>query len=193
MTRDQLVRTLTLTAALLLVAPAALAGGFVLREHGFYVVDFLVMIGIIYAAAKGPAKKFLLDRHDAVRREMDEATALKARAQERLDRYERLVGELEGEIASMRQTFREAGEREAERIATEAAARAERIRKDTATALASESAQLKLEIEHQVAEHALERAEALVRQKMNADQQKQLVRAFIDDLESRGDLSSFTA
>lgn len=193
MTRARLTQVLPLTAALLLVAPAALAGGFVLREHGFYVVDFLVMIGIIYAAAKGPAKGFLVNRHDAVRREMEEATALKAKAEERLERYERLVAELESETARMRADFQEAGEREASRIASEAAARAERIRRDTASALASESAQLKLEIEHEVAERALERAEGIVQQRMNAAQQKSLVRAFIDDLESRGDLSSFTA
>ena len=193
MIRAKTRRIVLVTAALLLVAPAALAGGFVLREHGFYVIDFLVFMGILIYAAKGPAKTFLLNRHEAVRKEMAEATAIKERAQERLERYELLLSELEGEVARLRAEFKEAGERERKRIAEEAEARAERIRRDTAQSLAAESAQLKLEIEREVANRAVEMAEQMVRQRMNAERQRSLVKALIDDLESRGDLGSFTA
>lgn len=186
-------RVLTALMALLLVAPPALAGGFVLREHGFYLLDFVLLFGALLYFVRGPAKKFLVERHDAARREMEEATALKAQAQERLERYEAMLAELAAEAQRLQVEFREAGERERDRIIAEAEARAERIRRDAEATLAAESAQTKHDIELQIGAMAIERAEGLIRQRMNAERQKALVRSFIDDLESRGDLSSFTA
>ncbi|MGM0576575.1 MAG: hypothetical protein ACQEXJ_12670 [Myxococcota bacterium] len=183
------------TLALLLAAPAALAaeGGFVMEEHGFYIIDFVVFIGALWWFTRGPARRFLEERHDAVRKEMEAAAELRREAEERLRTYEARLRDLDDEIARMREDFRKDGERERERILAEAEAATERIRRDTQATVSHETSQLKQDLEAEIVERALDMAEEIVRDRMSADQHKRLVRGFIGDLESRGDLGSLSA
>lgn len=189
----RLARVLPLTAALLLLAPAALAGGFILEEHGYYIVDFVVLGSILFYFVRGPARQFLEDRHEAVAREMREASALKKDAEERLARYEQMLADLTNEVTRLREEFKADGQREAQRIVAEAEATAERIRRDTTSTVEAELAALREDLEHEVARQALTKAEALIKSQVTADRQKALVRGFIDELETHRDLSSLTA
>ncbi len=185
-------RIIELTALLTFLAPTAAAADFILEEHGYYIVDFIVLASIVFYFVKGPAKKFLEDRHEAVAREMREATALKADAEERLARYEGLLRDLTGEVTRLRDEFKADGEREAERIMFEAEATAERIRKDTTATVEAESIALRADLERMLARQALDKAEDIIKAEVSADRQKALVRGFIEDLEKHRDLSSLT-
>ena len=63
---------------------------------------FLVMVGLLYWFMRSPAKTFLSTRHEAAKREMTEATALREEAEARLAKYDSLLKGLEDEIASIR-------------------------------------------------------------------------------------------
>lgn len=178
----------------LVAAPGALAAeaghGFEFLVHGFYVLDFLVFAGALVWLAKGPAARFLAERHDAVRKEMDEAMSLRREAEDRLHRYESLLRDLEGEVARLVAEFRADGERERDRIRTETEAQAEKLRRETAQSISREARQLETDLEREVAQRALALAEKLLQERMDAEAQKALVKAFIDDLESRSSLAS---
>ncbi len=179
----------------LLLAPAALAGGggFVMSEHGFYIIDFLAFMGILIYFAKGPAASFLAKRRAEIVEEMARASDLRAEAELRLARYESLLADLEGEIARLQDEFRADGERERERILAAGEEQAERIRHETAATIARETAQLSKDLEHDVAARALELADQLVRERMNAETQRTLVKSFIEELESKNDLRALSA
>ncbi len=191
MTRPRFGGALAFVIAMM-AAPAALASG---DSHGpsvevhlFYLIDFLVLVGLLWWFARKPAKKFLVDRHDAVRKEMDEAMALKAEAGERVSKYEAMLANLDAEITEIRAQFRRDGLAERDRIVSEARAAAERMRRGAQQELAIETAKLRANLERDITARALELAETRIRQRMNAPTQKALVHAFIRDLESRDGL-----
>ena len=187
-------RVVPLLLAAVLLSPAALAGGgFVVNEHGFYILDFVVFMGALWWFAKGPAAAFLEQRRKDVVEEMERATALRVEAEARLARYEGLLADLEGEVSRLRGEFKADGERERAAIITAGEAQADRIRRETAATIARESAKLSSDLEREVAGRALELAEQLVRERMNADTQRLLVRGFIAELEGRTDISALGA
>ncbi len=180
----------------LLAAPAALASdveGFQPFTHLSYLVDFIILAAVLVYALRGPLATYLSDRHDSMRKEMHEATARKADATERLARYERHLRGLDAEVATMRADFERDGLAERDRILAEAQETIERLRADSVLDASREATQMKLDLEREVAERAVIRAEALVRERMNAARQRTLVERFITDLESRKDLGSLSA
>ena len=191
MTRFRVGGALAFGAALAM-APAALASGDShgpsIQVHLFYLIDFLVLVGVIWWFARKPAKKFLVDRHDAVRKEMGEAMALKKEAEERISKYEAMLANLEKEITEIRDQFRRDGLAERDRIVKEAEAAAERMRRDAQQELTIEAARLRSALERDITSRALDLAETRIRQRINAPAQKGLVQSFIHDLESRDGL-----
>ena len=73
-------------ASLTLMTDTAFAGGFVLEEHGYYIIDFLVLFGALYFLLRKPARQFLLDRHEAVAKEMEESSGFLTGMEKRLKR-----------------------------------------------------------------------------------------------------------
>jgi len=187
-------RTLLLILTALLVAPMAHAAGdghgFDLSIHGFYVVDFVAYLALMGLLFRKPAKNFLASRYETARQEMSEATSLKETAQERLDKYEGLLENLSDEISQLETEFREDGEGEKRRIAEATATAAEKMRQEGARTLAREQGALRGEMEHELALRALERAEALIIERLDASTHQRLNRTFIDHLEERTDLDS---
>ena len=86
-----MLRSTSILALLLAWSPVALAGGgneFDLSIHGFYVVDFVAYLALMGFLFKKPARQFLEDRHAKAKAEMEEATGIKAEAEERVERYD---------------------------------------------------------------------------------------------------------
>lgn len=180
-----------LCVTLLLVSPAAHgSGGFVWNEHGFYIVDFLVFVWLLWLGLRKPGRAFLDRRHETARVEMDEAMTIKAAAEERLHRYEQALDNLEAEVEEVRASFRADGDREHDRIIDQAENDADRVRRDATLTLGRESAQLRNDIERDVATSAMARAEALIRERMDEAGHRTLIQAFIDDLDKRTDLTT---
>ena len=190
MTARLLLRSLTLLG-LLLVSTPALAGGFELQVHGFYLLDVIILVTILGAFLKGPARTFLENRHETAKLEMEEAMSVKTESEARLSKYETALSNLDSEISELNASFEADGAREAQRIAAEGEATGEKLRRDAAETLAREGAQVKGDIERSVATKALTRAEAMILDRLDDAQHKRLIESFITDLESREDLGSF--
>lgn len=183
-----------LTTVLLLIAPVALAGGgFDVKNQGYYIFDFLAYCFIMYMLAKKPMAAFLQKRRSDAESEISEATRLKAEATERLERYESKLANLEAETAELEEQFRLDGQREHDRILGEADTQADKLRSDAAMAITREGSKLRGQISAELAERAMERAEALVVERLNATNQQALIRSFIDDLDRRTTLESISA
>ena len=186
--------TSTLVLLIVLMAPAALAGGgFDVKNQGYYIFDFLAYCFVIYVLARKPMANFLQKRRSDAESEISEATRLKAEATERLERYETKLANLEAETTELEEQFRLDGQREHDRILEEADAQAEKLRTDAATAITREGSRLRGQISVELAERSMERAEALVLERLDATSQQALIRSFIDDLDKRTTLDSISA
>ena len=184
---------LSLLAAILVSASPALAGGFEWQVQGYQIIDVIILVAIVAAFAKKPAKEFLINRHERAKKEMDEAMSVKTAAETRLQKYEGALNNLSNEITELNASFAADGQREADRITQEGNDAAEKIRRDSAETLSREGAQLKGEIERSIAIKALDRAEILIQSRLDDAQHKALIETFISDLESRDELGSFSA
>ena len=164
--------------------------GFIFEQHGFYIIDFVIFVGLLWYFVRGPARKFLEKRHQAVKEEMEEATRIKGEAEERLARYEKLLSGLEGEVAKMRDEFKADGRRERERIMNDALKAAQKIKKDAEVRLSQEINQVRADLESEVAKRALEIAEEKIKQRVGAEQQRELVKDYVGDIEKLQDLDA---
>jgi len=182
---------LGLLLALTLLSSPALAGGFELQVHGFYIIDLAILLALGGTFVKGPAKAFLETRYETALHEMTEAMAVKTEAEARLSRYEAALANLDTEVTELNEAFRQDGEGEAQRISEQGEATADKLRRDSAETLAREGTQIRDGIERDVAVQALARAEALIRSRMTDTTHKALIQAFVQDLESRDELGSF--
>jgi len=118
---------------------------------------------------------------------------VKTAAEARLAKYEGALSNLTSEISELNTSFENDGKREAERIIQEGEEASEKIRRDSAETLSREGAQLKSEIERSIAIKALDRAETIIKSRLDDAQHKALIETFISDLESRDELGSFSA
>jgi F-type H+-transporting ATPase subunit b len=185
------MRALTLVLApLALVASAKVAlaaegghGGFSFSVEGFYIIDFVIMAVILWAATKGPIKKFFLKRHQEVANEMEAATRLRKEAEVKLAELEKMFSGFEAEVTQIRSQFKSDGERERARILAQADTDAEKIRDNAKKTIEQEMAKLREQLEAELIDSVLQGAEARVRQRLDQMTQKRLASGYVDDLE----------
>lgn len=173
-----------LALVLLGARPALAAGGdFSFAVEGFYIIDFIAYVGLLWFFLKGPAKKFLVNRYEKVKAELEAATRLREEAEKKLAELDRLVGGVEDEIAAIKKQFEADGEREKARILAEAEAQSEKIRLGAMKTLEQEMAKLREELEHELVDAVLEATEAKVRARLDAVTQKRLATTYVEQLE----------
>ena len=176
-----------LLIALLLVPSQALAAGghgFHFETHVYYLIDFIVLAGLIAYFAGGPIKNFLLQRRTDLMREIEEANALKDEANQRLEEYTQRIASLDAEREAIRKDFLADGERERERILAEAEATAARIVKDAERRIEGEARRLQSALEEEAVQLAVTLVEKTAKERMDAALQARLVEESIQVIEN---------
>lgn len=166
-----------------MLAPLLGEGGFRFTVEGFYIIDFVLLVALLWAVTKGPIKKFFLQRHEAVKHEMETATRLRQEAEAKLAELDKVMSGLEGEIAQIRDQFRADGEREKARILAAAEGDANKIRESAKKTIEQEMAKLREQLEAELVKSVMESAEAKVRQRLDQATQKKLATSYVDALE----------
>lgn len=146
------------------------------------IINFVVLLWILNKILFQPLIKRTRDKHDTVKSEIDKATAAREEAQGLLAEYkgrlERLDDEIEELMADAKQKAQadrtriiEAAEREAEQIKAAAKASAER-----------EANARRRQLEAEIVDRAVERAEALIRDKITPADQRSMVDRYVTQL-----------
>ena len=149
---------------------------------GWLIFDFALFVWILVRFAGRPLSDTLAQRHNAVKKAIEEAAQAKAEAERKAREFDERVKKLDGEIALLRAELRKNGEAARERL-TEAGKRtAERIAKDTQMTIAAEETRAKEALQQEAARLALEMAEKIVGQKLTADDHKKLREDFVREL-----------
>ncbi len=179
-----------LVAALSLLPAQALAGGFILNEHGFYIIDFIIFILIVKAVASKPIKAFFVNRSATIAKELDEAKALHAAAAERLEEYDAKLEALDAEREEIRQGFISVAEKEKAKILADATLHAERLVADVETRLTQEARQLAASLEKEAVDMAVQMAQKLAVSRLDGEGHTALVDDALKSMENmdQGDL-----
>lgn len=119
------------------------------------------------------------ERHDSIKKELDQATEARAKAEAVLAEYGRKVESLAAESATLLQAARAAAEADRKRILAEAEAESTKIRAAAKAAAVREAQAHRRAIEAEIVESAIERARALIINNFGEADQSRLVGEYV--------------
>ena len=161
--------------------------------EAFHILNFVVLLLVLYFWALPRAREYMIKRHDHAKAELVEASRLKDEADAKLAEYKRLMAGLEAEVLQIREQFRADGERERARVVAEAEESAAKMRAAAEKQIRQETAKLRAELEHEVVLQVLASTEAKVRAQLNAATQRDMANDYIQALEGLDKLDQFAA
>jgi F-type H+-transporting ATPase subunit b len=165
-----------------LLAAAAAAPAHAAEEGGllFPWINFVLLIAVLVYFARKPVGAFFADRRTAIRKDLDEASALKRRADERYAQWQRRLVDLERELAEIRTGAQERAEAERASLLADARAAADRIRSDAANAVEHELRRARTRLREEASSLAVELASGILRDKVTAQDRDRLIDEFIE-------------
>jgi len=164
---------------------ALLAGGHgpSLNIEGFYLINFLVFVGILVYLLRKPLAKFLTERRAKMTKDIEEARKMRDEAEAKLAEYNTRLESLEDEIQGILDDARAHGEAERKRIMVEATRAAERLRTEAKTRIEQETRKLQLELRRKMVDLSVEVAERIITEKITDTHRRRMVTEYIGDLE----------
>ncbi|MFL5307011.1 MAG: hypothetical protein ACJ8F1_17475 [Polyangia bacterium] len=152
------------------------------KSLALQLLNFAVLI-VILVKFGGPAiNKALSARHQQLKADLAAAETARAEAEARLARHEARLAKLEQEIADIQSGVKQEAEAEKARLIALAEERAKRIREETTFALDQQVKEAEANLRREVALAAVQVAEQIVRQSMNAGDQQRMVDTFVTDV-----------
>ena len=152
---------------------------------GFALINFAIFLGIMSRLAWKPLQSYMLQRHDGIAKNLEDAAKLRAEAQKALDAYQGKLAGLDGEIDALLKTIRKEAEAEKARIIAAAEADAKRLRVEAERQIAAEIERARRELRTGVIEAAVAAADATLRKSIAADDQKKMAEKYVADVEHR--------
>jgi F-type H+-transporting ATPase subunit b len=155
-------------------------GGSAMKDFGFKVVNFTILVGILWWLLAKKVKEFFAGRRVEIRAEMDDTEAQKAEARKKYEEYSSRLTKMTEEISGIADIIKSQGEAEKEKIVADARKAAEKMQEDTKARMEQEfqkgSAALRLE----AAQLAVEMAEEILKKNITAQDHNDMVRDYLD-------------
>jgi len=148
------------------------------------IVVFVILVAVLGKYAWGPILKGLRAREEKIRKEIAEAEAARARAEETLREYNQQLATAEQKVREMLNKAAADAEKIAAQIRTHAQQEAEENRERALRDIEAARAQALAEIYAQTADLATRVAEKILRRNLNADDQRELVSQSLRELET---------
>lgn len=156
---------------------------FCFQVQGYYILDFIAFVAILVYAARKPLAAFLDKRYADVSKEIAAAHELRDAAQKKYDEYKARMDNLAVEMDKILADARVGTEAEVQRILTDAQQQVTRITAEEKIRLDQESKRIRDELQREAAGLALKLAEQMVREKLDAGAQQQLVNRALTEIE----------
>ena len=177
-----------LVAGSALSAWAASAGGEVhnhwLTVDTWKVVNFGVLAVALFFIVKKPVSQFFSSRVKDIEEELGELEQKKADAEKKLAEYETRFRNLEQESKQIVEDYIKQGEEAKKRIIAEAGAQAEKLEDMAKRNIEQEFKSAKAALQQEIAELAMEKAEAVIKESISAEDQDRLVDEYLKKVEA---------
>jgi len=154
-------------------------GGSTLWPFIFSVINFILFLIVLYIFALPRIKSFFFERSEKIQQALKEAEEAKTLAESKLKEYEKKIALLDKEVEEIRKVVEKEGEVEKERIITASEKEAEIIKWQAKIIAEQELKQAKAELRKELAALSLERAEKIIKEKINEDDHTRLVKDYI--------------
>jgi F-type H+-transporting ATPase subunit b len=143
-------------------------------------INFAMLIAVLVYFARKPIQTYFGDRRSAIRKDLDDAAAMKRRAEEHYAQWNRRIVDLDRELAEIRTAAQQRADAERANLIAEARAAAERIRSDAANAVEHELRRARSRLREEASALAVELASGILREKVTAQDRDRLIDEFIE-------------
>lgn len=173
-----MIRRFSLSALLLLLAPAALAAegktyfgipGWILQT-----ANMILFFGVLIWLVKGPVKKAFAERSAAIRRAADEARERREKADRMASDIQARLTAIEQEVSAIHQRAVAEGERQKRELLAAAEAESQKILTNARNEVDNRLKHARKELTEYTGELAAERAEQILREKITETDQTKL-------------------
>ena len=161
-----------------------LSGGPSLGIEGAYLIDFLVLFGVLiwFIRKKRLLEEFVTARRQRLVAEIEAAQKQRAEAEAKLADYQSRLDHLTEEIERIMEDARKAGEAERKRIMVEATRAAERMRQDAQRRLEQEARKIEHELRLQVVALAMDVGEQVAVQQLSDSVRRRFVDQYVSEI-----------
>ena len=143
----------------------------------------LLAVGVFFIAKK-PVAQFFSSRTKGIEEELGDLEQKKAEAEKKLAEYETRYRNLEQESKQIVEDYIKQGEEAKKRILAEAEAQADKLEDMAKRNIEQEFKAAKAELQQEIAERALEQAEAVIKESISAEDQDRLVDEYLKKVEA---------
>jgi F-type H+-transporting ATPase subunit b len=144
------------------------------------VMNFTVLVVLLFLALRKPVSQALNGRITGIKEELDELEAKKAEAEKKLADYDTQIASLEGEAKKIVAEYIQQGEEAKKRILEESQKAADKLEEQARKNIEHEFQSVKNELQGEILEKALIRAEEMVKGKITEDDQNRLVDEYLE-------------
>jgi F-type H+-transporting ATPase subunit b len=148
----------------------------------FVLINFAILLGLLAWRGWPLAQKVARERHDLIKTALDEAARLRKQAADKLADYEARLKAADAEIRQLVDGMRADADKEKQRILAAAEAQAAQMARDAEQRIAAEIELARAQLTREVTAAAAAATEKLLRDKLTAGDQQQLVAGFITDV-----------
>jgi len=149
----------------------------------FVLFNFAILLGLLAWKGRPIARQVAQERHDLIKTALDEAARLRQQAADKLAEYEARLKAADAEIKQLVDNMRATADNDKAMILAAAAAQAAQMKRDAEQRIAAEIELARAQLTREVTAAAAAATEKLLRDKLTAGDQQQLVAGFIADVQ----------
>lgn len=149
--------------------------------HGYYIINFVVFVAILFFAGKKALAETLQKRYAEVAKEIEAAQAAKSAAEEKFLAYKQRVERLEDENAKLLAEVRTGTEAEVQQILAEARAASDKLQAEVALRATQENKRLRDELQRDASELSLKLAREILTERLQGPQAAAAQSALVAD------------
>ncbi len=146
----------------------------------YRVMNFAVLAIGLFLVLKKPVAQALGGRIQGIKEQLAELEEKKKEAEAKLAEYDAKMADLDKESEAMLAEYVKQGEEAKARILKEAEAAAERLKEQASKNIEHEFLQAKTELKAIIVEKALAKAESIIKEKINSEDQEKLVDEYLE-------------
>lgn len=174
---------------LLLITTISFAsgGGAEAGSHGggwgsidsYKLLNFVVLVGVLFVLLKAPVKNFFSTRVEDLKKEIADLEEKKEKAEKDLQEYVSKIESLDEEVKVIVKTYVEQGEKAKMKILEEAKSSAEKLRVQAERKVEQEFQHAKETLSKEIVDKAVFEAEKLIKDKINDQDQDKIIEEYI--------------
>lgn len=150
-----------------------------LKDLGWRVMNFAVLVIILVKFLKKPLADSLKNRKEGIRAEFEDLEARRGEAEREYKEYEGKLAGIDDELKTMVENAITQGQKEKERILEEAERAAESIQRQAEMAVQNEIADAKRRLKAEITEQAAVMAEEIIKKNLQDADQDKLVEDYL--------------